>query len=227
VAAKFSMLMALIVITFRRAVWPIALDALQSDDGPAFLRTVARFYLGVGAAGIVVLSALSPILVRILTPEAYHSAYPVVGILAWQSLFYGFSLIAAAGMWKTEKTVWAPFTMAFAACLNIALNILLIPAFGVIGAAVSTAASFLCWVLGDLIISERYWPVRYPLGVMSLEVAIGAAAVWSVLALMQYGRSGWWVAGVTLAAVASLSFLAGRCERWLRTNAPSAGRCGP
>lgn len=207
VAAKFSMLMTLVVVTFRQALWPIALDALQSADGPDFLRTTARFYLGLGSAGIVVLTAFSPFLVRLLTPAEYHQAYPVIGILAWQPLFYGFSLIAAAGMWKVEKTGWSAFTMAFTAVLNVVLNILLIPRLGINGAALATAVSFLIWNLADLAVSEHFWPVRYPAGVLSLVLLIGVGAVGAILTLHQSMRSGWWVALVTLGAVSCLSLL--------------------
>ena len=43
--AKFSMLIALAVEIFRKAWWPIAMDAMHGDDGPGVFRMISRLYL--------------------------------------------------------------------------------------------------------------------------------------------------------------------------------------
>ena len=60
VGAKFSMLMALAVDTFRKAWWPIAMDAMHSSDGPETFRMIARLYMGLGTAAVVILTLVSP-----------------------------------------------------------------------------------------------------------------------------------------------------------------------
>ena len=105
VGAKFSMLMALVVDTFRKAWWPIAMDAMHSDDGPETFRMIARLYMGLGSAAVVILTFFSPWLVHWLTAPVYREVWPIVGILAWQALFYGFLPDRhPAGIWKAEKT---------------------------------------------------------------------------------------------------------------------------
>ena len=46
VGAKFTMLMVLAVDTFRKAWWPIAMDAMHSSDGPEIFRVISRLYMG-------------------------------------------------------------------------------------------------------------------------------------------------------------------------------------
>lgn len=177
VGARFALLMALAVDTFRKAWWPIAMDAMHSDDGPETFRMIARLFLGLGVAAVVYLTFLAPWLVKWLTGPTFHDAYPVVGILAWQSLFYGFFLIGSAGIWKAERTHISAILMAIIGVLNLFLNYLWVPLFRGMGAALATAVSYFVWNVISLLISERYWKVQFPLGVMTGQVAVGAFTV--------------------------------------------------
>jgi O-antigen/teichoic acid export membrane protein len=205
VGAKFAMLISMAVTTFRQAWWPVAMDAMHSKDGPEVYRTIARLYLGIGSAGVVFLTAISPLLVNWLTTPAYFDSYPIVGILAWHSIFYGFFLIGAGGIWKAEKTAWAPFLMGAAELINVGLNALLVPNYGVMGAAFSTSVSFCVWIILTLIVSERLWRVGYDYGILLLQVTIGASACGLTLVLYKQEVSPWSAWLVAIISVALLS----------------------
>ena len=178
------MLTALAVETFRKAWWPIAMDAMHGEDGPKTFRTIARFYLGFGAAGVVYLTFLSPWLVSTFAAPAYVSAWPIVGILAWQSLFYGFYMVASGGIWKAEKTWLAPIIMAVAAFLNLGLNFLWVPAYGGKGAALATSTTFGFWCILTLIVSQRLWRVPFQFWIMSCQILLGVVlTVWLLISL--------------------------------------------
>lgn len=216
VGAKFAMLIAMAVTTFRQAWWPVAMDAMHSEDGPALYRTMGRLYLGVASAGVVLLTALSPLLVRWFTPPAYFNAYPIVGILAWHSIFFGFYLIAAAGIWKAKKTVWAPFLIGVTALLNIGLNVWLVPEYGGLGAALATSISFCVWNILTLIISERLWKVGYNYGILLSQTMIGAGACWLILILHNQDGSLWSIWLITCAAMAALFALSAKRTHFAR-----------
>jgi len=183
VGARFALVMALVIETFRKAWWPIAMDAMHSADGPQTFRTIARVFMGAGVAMVVYITFLSPWLVRWFTAPAFHDAWPLVGVLAWQSLFYGFYLVASAGIWKAERTKMAMLIMFLAAAINIGLNWLLVPPFGGVGAAVATALSFGAWILTALWMSERLWRVGFPLGWLGAQVGLGAVAMAWLIAM--------------------------------------------
>lgn len=207
VGAKFALLIAIAVTTFRQAWWPVALDAIHSADGLPFLRVSARLYLGAGCAGVVVLTALSPWLVSVVTTTAYYEGYPVVGILAWQSIFYGFFMIAASGLWKAESTGWISAGMVMAVLVNLTLDIWWIPRYGIVGAAAATAVAFFAWNVFTIITSERAWPVRYPFGTLGLQVAAGVSGTAAILLLYRENHPVWHVVLVTTAAVAIIAML--------------------
>lgn len=172
VAAKFCMLLTLGVETFRQAWWPIAMEAIHEQDGPAVFRMIARLYMGIACAGIVVLTFLSPWLVRWFTGAVFHDAWPIVGVLAWQAVFYGFFLIVSAGIWKAEKTYLNLPLMGGAAVLGLILNQLFVPTFGAIGAALATALTYFVWVVATLLVSNRFWKVAFQNILMLSQVAV-------------------------------------------------------
>jgi len=203
IGAKFAMLMSLAVETFRQAWWPIAMDAMHSHDGPEIFRLIARLYMGVGTAAIVVLTFLSPWLVQWLTAPAYHDAWPIVGILAWQALFYGLFVIASAGIWKAEKTYLNLYLMGGAAIFGLLLNWLLVPNYGGLGAALSTSLTYFLWIVASLFISERCWHVGYKLGLHLSQIGIGI----SIAVLLIVDGLNYWLS-LSLVGMAVLLLLA-------------------
>ena len=201
VGAKFATLFTLIVTTFRQAWWPVAMDAIHSPDGPQLFRIMGRLYLGVGSAAIVLVTFISPYLIKWLTAPSYHAAYPIIGVLAWQAVFFGFYLIAAAGIWKEEETGWAPVSIGIAVIVNLILAIWLVPKFAGMGAAAATSISFLVWNIITLWISERFWPVRYPIVIFGLQIGIGVTAVTGILFLYAQGQEIWKIGIVTIFAM--------------------------
>ena len=201
VGAKFAMLIIMAVTVFRQAWWPVAMEVMHRDEGPALYRTMGRLYLGCGSAAIVLITALSPTLVAWFAAPAYASAYPIVGVLAWHSIFYGFYLIGNAGIWKAEKTAWSPLIMGFAALLNIGLNYCLVPRYGGLGAAIATSTSFGIWNLLTLIVSERLWPVGYAYAALGAQLAVGLATCALILILYHHHAPFWTVWAFALVAV--------------------------
>jgi O-antigen/teichoic acid export membrane protein len=182
VGAKFALLMALGVETFRKAWWPIAMDAMHSDDGPETFRLIARLYMGFGIAAVTVLTLISPWLVQWFTAPAFHGAWPIVGILAWQALFYGFFLIVSAGIWKAEKTYVNLYLMAGAAMIGLLLNWLLVPMLGGMGAALATVITYFGWVVASMVVSERLWRVTFPVKLFGIQILLsGGMVAWFVL----------------------------------------------
>ncbi len=177
VGAKFALLLAFVIDMFRKAWWPVAMDSMHSDDGPETFRTIARLYMGVGVAAIVYLTYLSPFLVNALTSVSFHSSYGIVGVMAWQSLFYGFYMIGSAGIWKAQKTYLTSVLMGVTGLLNVLLNFLWVPQYGGMGAALANSISYFVWILVSMIISEKYWPIKLPIKMLLFQIIIGSLAV--------------------------------------------------
>jgi len=186
IAAKFTMLMAFAIDMFRKAWWPLAMDAMHSEDGPETFRMIARLYMGVGAAAVVYLTFLSPWLVKVLTTSSFYSASSIIGIMAWQSLFYGFYLIGSAGIWKAEKTYITSILMCVTGALNLLLNYLWVPLYGAIGAAMANSVAYFIWIIVSMMISERFWRVGFNIPLLIGQIGIGVVGVALLYNLSSY-----------------------------------------
>ena len=204
VGAKFAMLVAIIVETFRQAWWPIAMDSIHSIDGPETLRMISRLYIGLGVPAIIILALLSEYLVTLFTPAIYYSAWPIVSILAWQSFFYGFYMIGSIGIWKSEKTFYSMFLMGGATAINLILNLLLVPKYAAIGASVSTVISFLFWIISAVIVSEYLWRIRHQFYLIIFQVLIGMIIV-SIIVLDLLPRNSFFeISAITLSIIMAI-----------------------
>lgn len=195
VAAKLGLAMSFAVETFRQAWWPMAMDAMHSDDGPETFRMISRLYMGAGVSAVLYVTFLAPWLIRWLAAPVFQRSYLIVGLMAWQALFYGYYMIVAAGIWKSQNTILTVWLMGGAAVLNLLLNWLLVPQLGGQGAALSTAITFFIWIVASYFVSERFWPIRLPLYLLTAIVSIGMAGHALLLWLQAKGE---WVSTVIL-----------------------------
>jgi O-antigen/teichoic acid export membrane protein len=130
------------------AAYPLALRQLARDGEAAATIQLNRngdlifsFALA-GAAGLI---ALSPLIVDIFVGQAFREGarevLPWIAAAAAVAGIKAFHLDLAFQMARRSR--WQAITSVVAAAANIALNVLLIPRYGILGAAWATLAAFL------------------------------------------------------------------------------------
>src|SRR5207247_11279110 len=106
---------------------------------------------------------LSPCMVRLLAPTEHGlwRASAAVALLAFASAAYAGYTVLAIGIGRARRTQFNWIISGVAAAVNIALNFALIPPYGMMGAAISTAAAYIVLFLGMALNSQRVYPVPY------------------------------------------------------------------
>jgi peptidoglycan biosynthesis protein MviN/MurJ (putative lipid II flippase) len=79
--------------------------------------------------------------------------------------------------------------MGAAAVVNLSLNYLLVPNFGMMGAAVAAVASFLVMAILGFIISQRFYTVTYEWGRVA-KIVIAAGVIYAGSLFVHYDESG-------------------------------------
>lgn len=161
VGAKFALIVMVAVQTFRKAWWPIAMDMLHKEEGKHFFKIVSMWYVGLGSLGAVFLTSISPYLVKFLVGEQYFDSWKIVGVLCWGSIAYGFYLLSLIGVFKSKKTYLNIYIHGAGAIVNIVLNYILIPFYGMLGAAIATSVSILISNIVGMLVSNRYYKVEW------------------------------------------------------------------
>ena len=100
----------------------------------------------------------------VLLGEGYRDAYRVVPLVALAYVFNGVHYCVSPGVHVAGKTRLFPPLALGAAALNLGLNLVLIPRYGMTGAAWATVAAFFALAMATVAVGQRYYPVRYEYG---------------------------------------------------------------
>jgi O-antigen/teichoic acid export membrane protein len=177
VGVRIASAMVLLLTAFRLA-WPAFAYSIE-DEGEA-KRTYAYVltYLVLLTTWVATgLALLSPWIVEWLTAPAFESASRVVGPLAFGAVAFAAYIVVAIGVGRARRTKFNWVVTGAAALVNVALNLLLIPPYGMMGAAVATIAAFATMFVGMAWWSQRIYPVPYQWRRVGTAAAAGVALV--------------------------------------------------
>ena len=162
-AVRVSSVIVFLMIAFRLA-WPAFAYSIEDDATAKRTYSYVLTYLLFLCCWIsIALGTLAPWLVQILAPSqpAFYRADEAVGVLSFGTTAYAGYTVLAIGIGRARQTQFNWIVSGVAAAVNVGLNFALIPPYGMMGAAISTAAAYLTLFLGMALNSQRVYPVPY------------------------------------------------------------------
>jgi O-antigen/teichoic acid export membrane protein len=123
------------------------------------------------------LALLSPWIVDWIAAPAFDESSRVVGPLAFAAVAFGAYIVVAIGVGRARRTQFNWVVTGVAAAVNIVLNLLLIPPYGMMGAAVATIAAYTTMFVGMAWWSQRIYPVPYQWRRVATAAGAGIALV--------------------------------------------------
>jgi O-antigen/teichoic acid export membrane protein len=160
-AVRISSVIIFAMTAFQLA-WPAFAYSIK-DDGEA-KRTysyVLTYLLFITCWLSLALGVLAPWIVRILATDQFHRSAEAVPVLCFATAAYSGYSVLAIGIGRMRQTQFNWVVSGAAALVNVALNIVLIPRYGMMGAAVATLAAYLALFVGMWLRSRRIYPVPY------------------------------------------------------------------
>lgn len=154
---SFGMMMLVFVGAFG-AAWPpyfMTYVNKRNEASRTFGKILFLYVAGFGLIALLFFAAARP-MVTLLAAPAYWEAYKVVGLVAAAYLFKGVYLILLPGIYFAEKLWWQSAIEWCTALINVALNYILIPKCGMVGAALATLGSYMVLALLAWGVSVRY-----------------------------------------------------------------------
>ncbi len=159
------------------ALIPVTMNAYAEKgvkETQSSLESFLRYYWLATLPIVFGITAVGEPLIRFVASEKFVDATIV---LPWvlaakvvQAAYFPF----LAGLFLSKRTGMLAIFMGSAAVLNIGLNLVLIPNYGMVGAAIATLVAYLFYVIGGGIYSQRYLRLRFPFG--SFFASFAAAA---------------------------------------------------
>ena len=132
--------------------------ALGDRGGASIGRYLTPFaYVSVGVA--LGLAVFSEELLSVLTPTSYHGAIPIVGLLtiSYGIMFFG----KMPQLTYARKTFVTSILTLVSLVLNVALNVVMIPRWGALGAAAGTLAAGLLSGAVAFVIRQYYYRIEW------------------------------------------------------------------
>jgi len=173
-AVKIASLITFVMVAFRTA-WPAFAYSIEDDsEAKRTYSFVLTYLLALTSWAALALGALAPWWVRLLTDPRYQRAEKGVALLAFAGAVYAGYVVLAIGSGRARKTQWNWAVTGAGAAVNVGLNFWLVPHWGMVGAAVSTAVAYVVLFLGMTLYAQHVYPVRYQWRRVVTCVAVGA-----------------------------------------------------
>jgi O-antigen/teichoic acid export membrane protein len=196
IGVRIASAMVLLLTAFRMA-WPAFAYSIEDDAEAKRTYAFVLTYLVVVASWLALaLGLLAPWLVRLLTQPEFYEGERVVAPLAFGGMAYAAYIVMAIGVGRAKRTQFNWVITGVAALVNVALNLLLIPPYGMRGAAWATVAAYGVMFLAMTWYAQRVFPVAY----QWRRVLTAAAAA---VALLLAGKA---VGGLAAALVLALAY---------------------
>jgi O-antigen/teichoic acid export membrane protein len=176
VGYSFGMGVKFPLSAFEPAWQPFVYSQLKDPAAP---RTLARV-ASVAWAGFlfcgVALAAVSGELLTLMTPRspAFREAAPVIPVVVLAYLIQGFFLLTSIGIGIAKKARYYPLVTLVAAVTNVTANLVLVPPFGILGAAWATVASYAAMAALGFALAGRLYPVPWETARLGRATLLGA-----------------------------------------------------
>jgi O-antigen/teichoic acid export membrane protein len=163
-AARVAVAMGVIMGAFQTAWAPFA-HSVRGEEGDEVAKqtyaAVLTYWSIVMGWGLVAVSLAAPPYMRIAFPKNTWSAIPVVPLLSAGIVLYGCYLIVNIAVTVSRKTRMTPIICTIAAVANLGLNFWFIPAYGILGAGITTVIGYAILLWLGWWNAERSYPVPY------------------------------------------------------------------
>ena len=161
-------------------------EASGAQQTIEFLSRGFKWYIVVGIPVIVMFSIVSPYLLSFLAGPKYALGTVIIPYVALSFWVEGAMIFLGAGIYIFKNTKVLMFSSLVATIINLSLNILLIPKFGITGAAAVTVFSYTVFVVVVTFLAFRHVSFKVELRAPAI-VTVASILIFALLHSMNFG----------------------------------------
>ena len=160
IAYRFAAIISLVLSGFQISLAPLIYQNYKMTETPKEIEKIFRIFIFIILIFIMFLSIFSKELLKIITTPAYFRANEIIPIVCFATLFFSMNIFTP-GLPIAKKTKKIAAINISMGILNIILNYLLIPVWGIIGSSISTLFCSIMIFLLNMIYSQRYYYIPH------------------------------------------------------------------
>ena len=176
-AVKFAQAVNVLVRGFQLAWPPLAYSIRDDGEARRVYAAVVTWFVAGCAFVVAGMWLFSRWIARVLAAPQFFDSYEAIGLIATGVTLYALYMVLVVILGRTGRTEFNfPATLA-GLVVNVALNILLVPPLGIVGAGLALVASYLVVVGLMYVFTQRLFPVPYEWARLARIVLVSAALV--------------------------------------------------
>ncbi len=187
-----SQMLGIIMVIINLAAYPLVVRALEKEGESAAREQLSKNFillLAVSVPATVGLSILALPVASLFLGEAFRDS--AISLMPWIAVAtllsglkaYYFDLSFQLGK-KTLTQIWS---VAIAAVVNIILNVLWIPKYGVLGAAYATVAAYMVALFVSILLGKKAFDMPVPI-VDSLKIVLATLVMGGAMYVISYDQ---------------------------------------
>lgn len=170
-----------IATLFMLSAGPIGINIFERDGtekSREFVSKTTRYYIMICLPAAVGLSVLAEPIISVLTGPEYYEGFQIVSFVVFGGFLLGLQQRYQSGLIFYKKTRPIMICIIVAGLLNLVLNILFIPSFGYMAAAITTLIGYAVLLILMVIISQMVFKWKFPfISLVKISIASGIMAV--------------------------------------------------
>ncbi len=176
-AIKFAQAVNILVRGFQLAWPPLAYSIRDDGEARRAYATVVTLFVAGCAFVVTGMWLFSRWIVRALAAPKFFDSYEAVGLISTAVTLYAVYMVLVVILGRTGRTEFnLPATLA-ALAANVALNLILVPPLGIVGAGLALVASYIVVLALMYGFTQRLFPVPYQWGRLTRVVLTAAVLV--------------------------------------------------
>jgi len=201
---KIAQVMQIATAAFSMGWAPLRYRIYDRPDAQDVYRRLTTYYVFGATTLSVALGLYAREVVSLVAPASYAPAATIVPWIAFAYGLNGLYILMVTGMGVSKRTAPMAWVVGVAALVNIGINIVAIPEWGIKAAAWTTVLANALMVAGSWYWSQRVYPIPYDWSRMLRTMGIGIA----VVAVFVLAGPGTGIEGILAATAGFLVFLA-------------------
>lgn len=165
---KLGIFMMLIVSMFEFAWRPFFLNNAKDPDAKMIFSKVMTLFITIACLIFLIIAFFIEDIVKLNLPfnfnligKAYWEGLNIVPVILFSYILYGIYINLMAGIQIEKKTKYLPLITGTAAAVNVISNIILIPVYSYMGAALATLLSYFVMMAGIYYFAQKYYYIKY------------------------------------------------------------------
>ena len=173
-----SVINVVVIQSFQLGFLPLAFKKYEEGEGHVFFIKILKYYSTILLLSIIVISIFSKEIIMLLSKNTdYYQAYYYVPVIAMSFYIKGIYYVFSLGLHFVKKTKYNSLIVFIGAVVNLLLNFLFVPKFGIWGATAASVLASIVLLLLFYYYSQREYRIEYDIKRMFVLTVVGVVFI--------------------------------------------------